>query len=98
MTRSVKGIQFTTTPAEDALIKQMIDRMYTLPLTYHPARLQLTMDVTACHSNGCRLDLEGLLAADDRDFMHDVFGIRAHINRETGQLMDNFSPRYAARG
>ena len=58
--------------------------------------LDILMDVDACHSNGCPLQLQALLAADDFNFAHDVFGIRANINRHTGQLMNCFVPRYAA--
>lgn len=57
--------------------------------------MDILMDVDACHSNGCPLNLQGLLEAADADFAHDVFGIRAHINRRTGQLEDCFLPRYA---
>lgn len=53
------------------------------------------MDITACHMNGAPLRLNELLAADDLNFSHDVFGIRRHLNRETGKLEDCFSPRYA---
>jgi len=53
------------------------------------------MDITACHVNGNPLKLNELLTADDGNFAHDVFGIRRHINRETGQLEDCFSPRYS---
>jgi hypothetical protein len=53
------------------------------------------MDITACHLNGCKLDLAKLLAADDFNFAHDVLGIRRHIDRETGQLMNCFRPRFA---
>jgi hypothetical protein len=53
------------------------------------------MDITACHLNGCPLRLGELLGADDANFAHDVFGIRRHLNRETGKLEDCFCPRYA---
>ena len=53
------------------------------------------MDITACHMNGNPLRLIQLLAADDMNFSHDVFGIRRHLNRETGKLEDCFSPRYS---
>ena len=43
------------------------------------------------------LDLEGLLAAGDGDFGHDIAGIYNHLNRETKQLEDCFSPRFTAR-
>lgn len=54
------------------------------------------MDITACHCNGNPLRLAELLAADDVNFAHDVFGIYRHINRETGALNDFFSPRFSA--
>ena len=53
------------------------------------------MDVTAVHANGCPLNLQGLLAADDFNFMHDVFGIGRHIDRETGTLGNCFLPRFS---
>ena len=58
-------------------------------------RLQLTMDLCACHMNGCPLKLAALLATDDTNFAHDVWGIRRHMNRQTGQLGDCFLPRFA---
>ena len=61
-------------------------------------RMAVSMDLTACHANGCPLDLDGLLAATDGDFGHDVGGIAQHIDRETGKLQDCFSPRFAATG
>ena len=65
---------------------------YTLPdYTFQDAE----MDITVAHVNGCPLKLDELLAADDANFSHDVFGIRRHLNRKTGQLGDCFMPRYA---
>ena len=59
--------------------------------------METYMDITACHLNGCKLDLDRLLKANGGDFAHDVTGIRVHIDRETGKLGDCFSPRYTAR-
>jgi hypothetical protein len=56
---------------------------------------QLEMDIVVCHMNGCRLDLERLLAFDDGSFGHDVFGIRKYIDRSTGELTECFLPRCA---
>lgn len=53
------------------------------------------MDISAVHVNGCPLRLSELLEADASNFAHDVFGIRRHLNRETGQLADHFLPRFA---
>lgn len=55
--------------------------------------IDASMDVTACHANGCPLKLITLRDADDFNFAHDVFGIRRHINRETGKLDGMFVPR-----
>lgn len=57
--------------------------------------LSADMDITACHLNDTPLRLNELLAADEFNFAHDVFGIRRHLNRETGKLEDCFCPRYA---
>ena len=54
------------------------------------------MDITATHANGNPLRLFDLAAADEFNFAHDVFGIRRHINRETGKLEDFFRPRFSA--
>jgi hypothetical protein len=58
-------------------------------------RSDMLMDLQATHANGCRLDFNALLGFRDADFAHDIFGIRRHINRETGQLEDCFVPRCA---
>jgi hypothetical protein len=52
----------------------------------------LSMDISAAHINS-PLNLEKLLAFDDANFGHDVFGIRRFINRDTGELTQYFSPR-----
>jgi len=59
-------------------------------------RRDYLMDVLATHLNGRPLDLARLLEAKRTDFLHDVVGIRTHIDRETGQLKNCFVPRYAA--
>ena len=57
-------------------------------------RMTMHMDITACHANGNALRLEDLRDAPDFDFLHDVLGIRRHIDRRTGKLGDCFVPRY----
>ncbi len=52
------------------------------------------MDIIATHVNGNPLKLQELLEADDMNFSHDAFGIRRHINRDTGKLTQHFLPRY----
>lgn len=58
---------------------------------------EVCMDLTATHLNGCPLDLDALLAMDDSNFLHDVAGIRRHLDRRTGQLTGEFRPRCARR-
>lgn len=53
------------------------------------------MDITATHANGCKLRLQDLASADGLNFAHDIFGIRRHLDRETGKLTDCFLPRFA---
>ena len=53
------------------------------------------MDVSATHNNGCPLRLREFAFADDVNFGHDIFGIAAHLNRETGELEGCFLPRFA---
>ncbi len=57
-------------------------------------RITLLMDLENVHHN-IGLNLEGLLAADDLNFVHDIVGIQTHINRNTKELEDFFVPRYA---
>lgn len=58
--------------------------------------ISMMLDLKACHSNGCPLDLEAMLAAPrDSDIVHDISGIERHLNRETGKLEGGFTPRYA---
>lgn len=52
------------------------------------------MDLLATN-NTVPLKLSELAQADDSNFAHDVFGIRRHINRTTGELEDCFLPRFA---
>jgi hypothetical protein len=59
--------------------------------------LEIQMDITAVHANGCPLQLQSLLDADNSNFSHDVFGIRRHLDRDTGKLRNCFQPRFARR-
>jgi len=58
--------------------------------------LEAHMDVSAVNATCCKLKLAELAEADDFNFSHDLFGIRRHLNRKTGQLEDCFLPRFAA--
>ena len=90
-------ISFKTTKEETQIITKIAQRANAaakeVGLDY-PV-MDAHMDISACHANGCPLKLSELAEADDFNFAHDVFGIRRHINRKTGQLEDCFLPRYA---
>lgn len=58
--------------------------------------IDIMMDLAAVHAH-TPLRLAELAAADDFNFAHDMFGIERHLNRETGELMDCFVPRFAAK-
>ena len=79
------------------LIHQVVDRTMKLAdkLKVIYPRMDAEMDLIACHVNGCPLRLADLLKAKDVEFVHDIFGIRRNLNRETGKLERCFLPRYA---
>lgn len=83
--------------ADNRLIRKIVDRAFTnYPTLRKSARMDLEMDLIACHMIGCKLDLQRLLDAPRLlDFAHDVFGIHHHIDRDTGRLTGMFLPRYA---
>jgi hypothetical protein len=95
MEEGMAVLKWDTTKDEKALIEVIVDRAIEAG---GGARNDWAMDITACHNNGCPLDLEKLAEAPEFDFRHDVFGIRRHLDRSTGKLGDCFIPRCAARG
>lgn len=91
-------ISFTVPKKEIPLLKTVIDRawmLYAATSECQEDQVNLSMDITACYANGCPLDLGKLLAFDDFNFAHDIFGIRRHLDRNTGKLNGFFSPRCA---
>jgi hypothetical protein len=90
-------ISFKVSKQDSALIDQIVERALLLARRAGEEldRLELHMDITAAHANGSALRLSEMLAADDFNFAHDVFGIRRHIDRKTGKLADFFVPRFA---
>ena len=100
MTKKAPTVQFDVSRDDGKVIADIAHRAYGLSIKH---KLQDTslygwqMDITATHRNGCQLRLRELLAADDFNFTHDVFGIRRYLNRETGELGGHFVPRYAVQ-
>ena len=90
-----KPITFSVSREDDALITQIARRCVRrawAKLERYEFRT-VFMDVTACHANGCPLELKKLLDSPVGDFDHDLEGIRRHIDRSTGRLQDCFAPR-----
>src|SRR5690625_3644056 len=95
----MSNISFKTSVSDRALIEAIANRASEElgpeifgddPLT------QVAMSITACHANGCKLDLQRLLEADRFNFLHDVVGIDRHVSRQTGRLTGFFQPRFSA--
>ena len=65
-------------------------------------QMTAVMDLDHAHQD-IPLDLETMLDASDdtsvlrSDFIHDIGGIRRHMNRETFKLEDCFVPRFALK-
>ncbi|ANA12892.1 DUF6874 family protein [Acetobacter oryzifermentans] len=57
--------------------------------------LSTRMDLIATHANGCPMDFARMRKADDFNILHDVVGIKNHLNRKTGRLERMFLPRFA---
>lgn len=91
-------IKFDVAPEEAFLIEKIVDRYESIFNQLFPSqtfdRVSASMDVTATHRNGCPLRLRELLESDLENFAHDIGGIAYHLNRETGQLLDCFLPRF----
>jgi hypothetical protein len=85
----------TVARTKGELCKSIGIRAAKLAAKYHVdyKAADAALDVLLCH-NSTPLRLEELLAADDGNFGHDVFGIRRHLDRK-GNLTGCFLPRYA---
>jgi hypothetical protein len=89
-------VVFTISQTDNRLIERIVERAMRLAGRGLFNKLQLTMDLTACHCNGCELRLLELLEADAFNFAHDVAGISRNMDRTTGELKNCFLPRFSA--
>ncbi|MFG1462099.1 hypothetical protein V5F77_04295 [Xanthobacter sp. DSM 24535] len=102
---AITKISFERTPEDDVLIRKIIERAADLgimtkrakSLEYWKDCQQRWMDLVATHANGCPMDFERLLAADDFNFTHDFTGIVNCLDRTTGRLGNSFHPRFARK-
>lgn len=93
-------ISFNVSHADSEAIDAIVERAAGIAKEHGVKRfdrLSCRMDLVAVHANTCRLDLDRLLAADDFNLIHDVFGINRHIDRSDAKLLDCFRPRFAHR-
>lgn len=82
------------TKEEYELFKQIADREVKEGICYSTDRMSILMDIEAAHAT-YPLKLKELLNAPVVDFAHDIYGIAANLNRNTGELENYFIPRYA---
>jgi hypothetical protein len=93
-------VSFEISDADRALVGEIVSRTAALAKAHRQrfSRMSATMDLIATHANGNPMDFAKLLAADNFNLAHDVLGIERHLDRETGKLLNCFSPRCSARG
>lgn len=97
-------VSFACTRAERGLIEGIVNRAKEAGYCQGKTRpdhwydpLTMTMDLAATNANGCPMDFERMLAADDFNLLHDIAGIARHMDRNTGRLTDHFRPRFTRR-
>lgn len=93
-------VSFKTTKNESKSIRAIAERAVTIAKKSGIAardQSSIEMDLAACHANCIRIDFDRLLAADDWNLAHDVFGIGRYLDRSTGELTGHFLPRFASR-
>lgn len=88
---------FTATDKETEMIATIAIRAADIYFKhgYKVNVIDIAMDLEACHCNGCPLRLADMEQADDFNLMHDITGINAHLNHDTGKLEGCFLPRFA---
>lgn len=80
-----------TSKEDDAIIRKIADRAASELGAEH--KQDIEMDITAAHIAN-PLDLNLLLYADDFNFYHDICGINRHIDRDSGNMLNHFLPRF----
>ena len=95
---TTRGINWNITKNDAEAIDRITARAVELFRSFTVTNvMDLSMDITAVHANGCPLDLARFADASVADFTHDVGGIVRFVDRTTGQLNGGFLPRFAQR-
>jgi hypothetical protein len=92
----MKPVSFKATKKETEAMSLIVKRAISLSIV-RGKPLDLLMDLSAVNANGCPLDLDRLLKADDFNFAHDIHGIQFNLNRRTGKMDNCFVPRFARK-
>lgn len=83
----------TFTEQELEVVSQIVER--AVECGVYADTMDAHMDIAATHVH-CPLRLQNLLDADRFNFVHDMVGIKLHLDRQTGKLTNFFLPRFAA--
>ena len=79
------------------IIGKLLDKTELLGITRPEDRGIHYYDIFTCHTSGNALPLRRMIEwGRPSDLAHDIFGINKHLDRETGELLDCFSPRFSA--
>lgn len=80
-----------------SIVAKIADRAGSSLIKAAGGRTSFMMDMLAADGvNGnSPIDFDGLLNADEFNFLHDVCGITRHMDRETGKIGGFFSPRFS---
>lgn len=85
------------TEEETALIEAIAER--AMGMKIYPdspgGEFECFMDIETVHTMCCGLRLRELLDADKFNFIHDLAGIRSHLDRNEIALRNYFLPRFA---
>lgn len=94
-TSRITAPRFTRDPVAVDLIRKITKRAISIYAAQGVTldRMSTEMDLSACHANGNRLNLDKMLGFDDFNLMHDITGIYRNLDRDTGKLMNFFVPR-----
>jgi len=84
-------------PRETRLIERIKDRGYEITVSLSIPTYQkrwIALDVMMVHHEICPLDLNRFADACNYEFLHDLLGIRKHLNRFRKTFKNEFEPNF----
>lgn len=93
--QAANEVSFQIDRDDAGLIALIVDRAIRAGYAKAEEGLGVSMDLITLNGNGCPMDFQRMLDADDFSFAHDFFGIARHLDRSTGELTGFFLPRFA---